>query len=84
MTIASDHGSGEAAAEALANRLFLTPEGRTDPYPIYHRLRDLRPVHRTGRGIWLLGRYDDCRAALRDPRLGKDYISQVEQRFGPD
>ncbi|MGH7894494.1 MAG: cytochrome P450, partial [Candidatus Binatia bacterium] len=42
------------------------------------------PVHRTGFGIWLLSRYDDCWAAMRDPRLGKDYARQIEQRFGAD
>lgn len=71
-------------ADSLASRLFLTREGRTDPYPIYHRLREQSPVHRCSLGMWLLSRYDDCRAALRDPRLGKNYARQVEQRFGPD
>lgn len=32
---------------------------------------------------WVLSRYDDCWAAMRDPRLGKRYASQIEQRFGP-
>jgi hypothetical protein len=39
-------------AEAVAHELFGTPEGRQDPYPLYHRLRDLAPVlpaRRTGR-----------------------------------
>jgi cytochrome P450 len=71
-------------AEAVFRRLFLTPEGRANPYPLYHELRDLDPVHRTERGMWLLSRYDDCWAALRDPRLGKDYTNQIAQRFGPD
>ena len=71
-------------AEAVFTRLFLTPEGRTDPYPLYHQLRQAAPVYRTKMGMWLLSRYDDCWAALRDPRLGKDYAPQIEQRFGPD
>ncbi len=71
-------------AEAIYTQLFLTPEGRANPYPLYHQLRERAPVHRTERGMWLLSRYDDCWAALRDPRLGKDYVRQTEQRFGPD
>ena len=72
------------AAEAVFTKLFLTPEGRADPYPLYHQLRQSAPVHRTKLGMWVLSRYDDCWAAMRDPRLGKDYASQIEQRFGPD
>src|SRR5262249_38912521 len=72
-----------AAAEVLVENLFFTPEGRADPYPLYHGLRETSPVHHTKLGMWLLSRYDDCAAALRDPRLGKDYATQIEQRFGP-
>ncbi len=68
------------AAEGVVDKLFFTPEGRANPYPLYHQLRDLRPVHRTSRGMWLLSRYDDCWAAMRDPRLGKDYAPQIKQR----
>jgi cytochrome P450 len=71
-------------ADALFTKLFLTPEGRADPYPLYHELRRTRPVHRAKLGMWVLTRYDDCWAAMRDPRLGKDYAGQIEQRFGPD
>src|SRR5215468_3382082 len=71
-------------AEAIYTKLFLTAEGRADPYPLYHELRELAPVHRTEVGMWLLSRYDDCWAAMRDPRLGKDYAPQIAQRFGPD
>jgi cytochrome P450 len=71
-------------AEAVFTTLFLTPEGRANPYPLYHQLRQTAPVHRTKLGMWVLSRYDDCWAAMRDPRLGKDYAPQIEQRFGPD
>lgn len=70
--------------EAVFTTLFLTPEGRANPYPLYHQLRQAAPVHRAKMGMWLLSRYDDCWAALRDPRLGKDYAPQIEQRFGAD
>lgn len=71
-------------ADALFSRLFLTAEGRAQPYPLYHQLRAVAPVHHAKMGMWLLSRFDDCWAAMRDPRLGKDYASQIEQRFGPD
>lgn len=29
-------------AEAVAHELFGTPEGRQNPYPLYHRLRETR------------------------------------------
>jgi cytochrome P450 len=76
--------SSPSDAEAIFTALFLTPEGRAHPYPLYHQLRDVAPVHRSKLGMWLLSRYDDCWAAMRDPRLGKDYAAQIAQRFGPD
>jgi cytochrome P450 len=69
-------------AEAVFDKLFFTAEGRANPYPLYHQLRETEPVLRTELG-WMLTRYDDCWAAMRDPRLGKDYAPQMEQRFGP-
>jgi cytochrome P450 len=47
-----------------------------DPYPVYARLRALGPLHRvrTDSGVeWLVVGYDEARAALADPRLGKDW-----------
>ena len=71
-------------AEAVFDKLFLTAEGRANPYPLYDQLRETEPVYRSKHGMWLLTRYDDCWAAMRDPRFGKDYAPMVEQRFGPD
>src|SRR5262245_5902439 len=74
-----------ADPEAIVHSLFLTPAGRRDPYPHYHRLREAAPVHRSAiLDAWLLTRYDDCWAALRDPRFGKNYPGQMAQRVGPD
>ncbi len=72
-------GSRAVEAEAAARELFLTTEGRTDPYPRYHRLRELAPVHHSevARG-WLLTRYQDGYSALRDPRLGKDFQQRMD------
>lgn len=71
-------------ATEIVRALFLDPEGRRDPYPLYHELRDTAPVHRNEFGSWMLSRFDDARASLRDPRFGKDYVRQTEVRFGPD
>ena len=54
-----------------------------DPYPMYHRLRTEDPVHHSALGFWVLTRYEDVVAALRDPRLAKEAIaSYVAARFG--
>jgi cytochrome P450 len=44
--------------------------GREDPYPHYHRLREISPVLRAEDGALVLTRHADCVAATRDPRLG--------------
>jgi pimeloyl-[acyl-carrier protein] synthase len=61
----------------------MDPEFIADPYPTYHRLRAEDPVHRSPLGFWVLTRYDDVVAALRDPRLGKAGIeAMVAARYG--
>ncbi|WP_414584436.1 cytochrome P450 [Scytonema sp. PCC 10023] len=47
----------------------LDPEFQADPYPTYHHLRCFEPVHRTFMGVWLLTRYTDAKAVLRDSRF---------------
>jgi cytochrome P450 len=45
----------------------LLPEFRVNPYPFYHQLRAADPVHWSGfLGFWVLSRYADCVAVLRD------------------
>lgn len=46
------------------------PALRSDPYPIYRRLRETEPVHRSPLGFWVLSRYADVAAVQRDPSLG--------------
>jgi len=61
----------------------IDPEFVADPYPTYHRLRAEDPVHHSPLGFWVLSRYDDVVAALRDPRFAKEAIaSVVAARFG--
>ena len=61
----------------------MDPEFLADPYPMYHRLRTEDPVHHSPLGFWVLTRYEDVVAALRDPRLAKEAIAAfVAARFG--
>ncbi|MGH8902965.1 MAG: cytochrome P450 family protein [Egibacteraceae bacterium] len=57
---------------------------RSNPYPIYAYLRTQEPVHRltlpSGRGLWLITRYDDVEQALRDPRL----VKNMRNALAPD
>ncbi|MFF4501068.1 cytochrome P450 [Streptomyces sp. NPDC001401] len=52
---------------------------RTDPHPVYARLRERGPVHRVRLPVpdqhhetWLVVGYEEARTALADPRLAKD------------
>ena len=53
------------------------PAFTVNPYPTYARLRSTAPVHRAalpdGRGVWLITRYDDVLAVLKDERFVKDW-----------
>jgi pimeloyl-[acyl-carrier protein] synthase len=61
----------------------MDPEFVADPYPMYHRLRVEDPVHHSPLGFWVLTRYPDVMAMLRDPRLIKEPIAAfVAARFG--
>jgi len=72
-----------AQAEQIVAQLF-SPEGRANPYPLYHRLRELAPVHKTEViHAWLLTGYDDCLAVMRDPRLGRGYAN-LQDVLRPD
>ena len=61
----------------------MDPAFVADPYPTYRRLRAEDPVHQSPLGFWVLTRYEDVAAALRDPRLAKEAIPAfVAARFG--
>jgi cytochrome P450 len=47
-----------------------------DPFPVFASVRELGTVHPVtladGHSAWLVGGYEEARAALKDPRLSKD------------
>src|SRR5262245_18218886 len=53
-----------------------SPEFKANPYPFYARLRAEAPVYRvtlpTRETAWLITRYDDVAAVLKDERFVKD------------
>ena len=55
----------------------MDPEFLADPYPTYHRLRAEDPVHQSPLGFWVLTRYDDVSAVLRDPRFIKEPLAAL-------
>ena len=61
----------------------MDPEFVADPYPTYCRLRTEDPVHHSPLGFWVLTRYEDVVASLRDPRFAKEpMIAAVAARLG--
>jgi len=63
----------------------MDPEFLADPYPTYHRLRAEDPVYQSPLGFWVLTRYDDVSAVLRDPRFIKEPLAAlVAARFGAE
>jgi len=65
-----------AAAERLRTGVLYNPRRadlRSDPYPLYRRLRERDPVHRSyPAGGWVLTRHDDILAVLSDRRASSD------------
>jgi cytochrome P450 len=51
---------------------------KANPFPFYARLRSEAPVYRTilpdKQSAWLITRYDDVFAVLKDERFGKDRV----------
>jgi cytochrome P450 len=69
-----------AAGEVLWNPL--TPEYRRDPYPFYHRMRTVDPVHWSpGAWCWILTRHDHVKMVLSDRRfgIGLDRLEKIPQ-----
>ena len=60
----------------------LSPEVIADPYPHFHRLRTIEPMHRSPLGFLVASRHADVAQVLRDKRLGKDFVGRMTRRFG--
>jgi cytochrome P450 PksS len=67
-------GNGRPAPAAAVN--IADPHFKADPFPFYARLRAEAPVYRTTlptrEPAWLVTRYDDAVAVLKDERFVKD------------
>jgi cytochrome P450 len=70
MTTQHAGAPGDAAGPVFFNPF--DPGFRRDPYSLYRRLRAEDPVQQGLMGTWVLSRYADCIALLRDPRTSND------------
>lgn len=64
----------------------ITAEFARDPYPAYRALQEAGPLHWSESffgGAWLLTRYDDVTAALRDPRFSVQRVGRWLNSCGP-
>jgi cytochrome P450 len=64
----------------------LSADFKSNPYPAYSRLRSNGPIHWADDffgGAWLLPRYTDVKATLRDPRLSAARSYTFVDQFGP-
>ena len=71
MTSTEDATSAAADLDAVLASIFLTPEGKADPYPGFALVREAAPVYQSGFGMKVAGRYEDVQGILRDSRFGQ-------------
>ncbi|MDA3648374.1 cytochrome P450 [Saccharopolyspora indica] len=70
--------TGEATAPPVRFNPF-SAGFRRDPYPVYRRLREAQPVHRT-MGMWVLTRHAEVQAVLRDRTFSAGLIPELIDR----
>ena len=78
---------GATTQTASAQPLFnpLSPDFIRDPYPSHDKLRTHAPVlHLPALNGYLVSRNADAALVLRDKRFGKDYVTRITRRFGPE
>jgi cytochrome P450 len=68
--------------DALLAEIFLTPEGKANPYPRYAAIREHSRGFRSTLGFVVVARYDDCQWVLRDPRFGKGEQGPMWEGYG--
>jgi cytochrome P450 len=66
--------STEVAPSDLELLAEFPPEVRADPHPLYQRIREQAPILGRDGDVWLLTRYADCEAVLRDPRWSSNPV----------
>jgi cytochrome P450 PksS len=78
----SQHKNMPAFANQQTYDLF-APEALVNSYPLFKRMRSEDPVHycESG-GYWILTRYRDVEAALRDERLSADHTPLFINQLG--
>jgi len=60
-------------------------EHQSDPYPLFARLRELDPVHRSSMGnFWVLTRYEDVQKILKDKRFVRHFEDFHKRSSGTD
>jgi cytochrome P450 len=70
-------------ADAILRRLMT--EHQSDPYPLFARLRELDPVHRSSMGnVWVLTRYEDVQKVLKDKRFVRHFEDFHKRSSGTD
>ncbi|MFI0409342.1 cytochrome P450 [Actinomadura sp. 3N508] len=63
--------------DGILGELFTNPACAADPYPTYHRLREIAPVARSRAGHWVLSGYAEVVDVLRSSEAGKDVQSFI-------
>src|ERR1700722_16425445 len=58
-----------------------SPQIVGDPYPVYARWREERPVARPRERLYVLSRFADCEAVLGDPAFGR--AEEDDARLAP-
>ncbi|GGW88651.1 cytochrome P450 [Streptomyces lomondensis] len=66
-----------AEVDSILGELFTNPACAADPYPTYHRLREVAPVARSQAGHWVLSGYAQVVDVLRSTEVGKDVQSFI-------
>ena len=68
--------------DGLLAEIFLTAEGKSNPYPRYAAIREHSPAFRSGLGFVVVGRYEECQWVLRDSRFGKGEQGPMWEGYG--
>ena len=71
MPITNDSTVDTAELDTILASIFLTPEGKQDPYPGYAQVRETTAFHQSAFGLKIATRFDDINTILRDNRFGR-------------